>query len=153
MTTIKPEYYIQIDSDLRRQHDIYVGQELPNGFSTFTLSEQIQRYSKTLAFWMSQREKVQIKMNQGRANGVTMARMFFVSQQYSEFINVIRSKFDSDVCEQIHELARGYKQVMSDLMSYFYKEDDDDDDEQEEDKEKDIEKEVVNEWLHQKYSC
>jgi hypothetical protein len=143
--SIQAEHYRNIDNELRKKHDYYVGQELPDGYSVFTLDQQIQRYSKTLAFWMSEREKSQITSSSFRPTaGAAMARMFFVSQQHHSFVDRIKMTFDPEICHQIYELAKGYKQVMDDLMTMTGS----DGGHEDEGKEKDA---VASEWLPTAY--
>lgn len=115
--SIQAEHYRSIDNELRSKHDYFVGQDLPDGYSYFTLDQQIERYSKTLAFWMTEKEKNQMTTSSFRnPSGAAMARVFLVSQRYNDFSKRMQSVFDHATCKEIYELAKGYKQVMNDLM-------------------------------------
>lgn len=95
--SIKPEYYREIDQELRRKHAEFTGVDQNDyTYKLFSLTQQIQRYAKTLAFWKIQSERVRIDTTNGRE----LARYFFVSQQYSDFSKKIR-EFDDTVQRQI----------------------------------------------------
>lgn len=96
---IKPEYYIQLDYELKQKYSEYMGIEQEDRYyKSFNKQEQIERYAKNVAFWMLEKCSECNSSMTGRA----LAKEFMVSKKLADLHSNIHNKFN-DVKQQIYD--------------------------------------------------
>lgn len=89
---INPEYYIEVDNELRIKYRNYMGVDPDDAtFRQFTTEQQIERYARNLSFWIIEQNSVTLE-----SSGKEFARNFFISNNYAELVKKIKSKFNKN---------------------------------------------------------
>ena len=95
----------------RESYESFMGIDSENhSYQAYTLDEQIERYSKNIAFWYIQLDK--IKNSYGK-NSNKLLKVKFIKEQILRLINNSHDVFPDDVPSLIHENALNMKLIYS----------------------------------------
>ena len=103
---IKPEYYRELDEELKHKYKTFVGID-PDDISLkkFSQIEQIERYAKNYAFWLLEERNI---TGFKKVTGKELAKKFMVSQARNNILQLIENKFDNVMQKNIYRKANIY---------------------------------------------
>jgi len=111
--------YENIMFDLKEMHDVYTGFDMNWCYRNYTLNEQIENYSKSVAFWMEQYEEVQKYEKNGDEK--LLFKYNWVNSMYDAIRNEVFERFEYDINtrRKIVSFAKDYKKVRKEMKSLF----------------------------------